>query len=79
MIKQDWKNSVKDQEANHELVLDLSTSSSCVDILIVYRHNYHIIDRATKHDEFYLGEDPKNFLYLGEDQNQFFPNFITFF
>ena len=30
--------------------VDLLTWSSCVDTLIVYRHNYHIIDRVTKHD-----------------------------
>ena len=30
-------------------------------------------------NEFYVGEDWKNFLYLGEDQNQFFPNIIVFY
>ena len=29
-------------------------------------------------NEFYPGEDSKIFLYLEEDQNQFFRNFITF-
>ena len=30
-------------------------------------------------NEFYLGEDRKNFLYLEEDQKQFFPNIIIVF